>query len=251
MKKLYTLFACALLSSPSVFAQRLVDLEVTVVTPATNATITSGTQFSTRFIVKNVGTTTLKTSDSVIYAYTLDGAGLDLTGSGQTTVYFRTGKQLAQNDTIIVDRNLTFTFPASLNGPHQFGALATILNTSVDSAIDNMTSNNTDTNTVIFGSGTTAVNELQASLVNNGVLSAYPNPASDNLNLKVKLDATSNVIVRIVDITGKVIYVENKGTIMKGEHVFNILLKGMTQGYYFYQVVIDNETFSDKVFIKG
>ncbi|KAK6023640.1 hypothetical protein OSTOST_10562 [Ostertagia ostertagi] len=54
MKKLYTLLAGALLVSAAANAQRLVDISATMVAPAANATITSGTAFASSIVIKNL-----------------------------------------------------------------------------------------------------------------------------------------------------------------------------------------------------
>ena len=248
MKRILTLFAIVFFESVAL-AQRPVDLKVTLKSPATNSTITSGTQFPIQFIVENVGDTVLKVSDSVVYFFIIDGNALDLTGSGQTTVFFRTGKRLAKTDTMVIGTNLSMTFPSSFNGLHEVGVGILVVNRSVDSARDKSLMNNIDTNNVNFGGGTTSAGDLQASVVKNSV-NAYPNPATDHINMKVKLDGATEVAIRLVDIQGRVVYTENKGKVLKGEHVFDMPLKGFTEGYYFYQVVVGNETFSDKIFVK-
>ncbi|HTN47668.1 MAG TPA: T9SS type A sorting domain-containing protein [Flavipsychrobacter sp.] len=251
MKKLYAVMALALLGSTSAFSQRLIDLQVTMTAPAASTTITSGTQFATAFVVRNVGTTTLKTSDSIAFVYSIDGSGLDFNGSGSPTVFFRTGKQMATNDTIMINQNLTLTFNSSVNGPHAFGMVVTVLNRSVDSARDNVTTNNMVANNVTFSGGTTtSVNDIQASIVTNQLLAVYPNPATDLLNAKINLGASGSVTFKLMDLMGRTVYFEDKGKMSKGEHTLQIPLKNMSTGYYFYQVMMGADVTTEKIYIK-
>lgn len=250
MKTLYSVLALALLGSTSAFSQRLIDLQVTMTAPAASTTITSGTQFATAFVVRNVGTTTLKASDSIAFVYAVDGSGLDFNGSGSATVFFRAGKQMATNDTIMINQNLTLTFNSSANGAHTFGMAVTVLNRSVDSARDNITTNNVVANNVTFSSTTTSVNDIQASIVTNQLLAVYPNPATDLLNTEISLGAAGNVTFKLMDLMGRTVYFEDKGKMSKGEHTLQIPLKNMSTGYYFYQVMMGADVTTEKIYVK-
>ena len=150
MKKLYTLIALALGLATISNAQRLVNLQAEMTAPLANATVTAGQTFNTNFVVRNVGTTVFKTTDTLLYGYAIDGNLLNFNGS---TTFFRTGRVLNPNDTMQVNRSFSINFPSSSNGAHLYCAVIAVMNRSVDSAKDNITGNNDSCRTVTFAGG--------------------------------------------------------------------------------------------------
>jgi len=79
----------------------------------------------------------------------------------------------------------------------------------------------------------------------------YPNPTNDNTTLSYELTNSSEVSLKIIDITGKVIMNNNYGVQAKGAHyiVISANEQGMNNGIYFYTLNIDNSNFSGKLMI--
>ncbi|HTN44750.1 MAG TPA: T9SS type A sorting domain-containing protein [Flavipsychrobacter sp.] len=242
----------ALCATTSAYGQRLIDLEFKLTAPTPNTTVNSNVAFTTGFTVKNVGTTTLKATDSIAWFYTLDGKAEDYDNDGQPDVFVSTGTQLAPNATITgPSYSITYTIPASLNGTtHQYGIGGIVLNRSLDSAKDNNIANNTSSNPIIFGTGTSSVSEVKGSIVKNRVLSVYPNPAVTEVHAKIDLGATNYVSYRLTDITGRTVVSGDKDRLSKGEHVIRIALPDLMPGLYFFHVVVGDAIIStDKLYI--
>ena len=74
-----------------------------------------------------------------------------------------------------------------------------------------------------------------------GMLSVYPNPAQSNLNMDLNLNEGGNVVVKVVDVTGRTVLTENKGTLNAGEHRLNINTSSLENGVYIYQLMVNSE----------
>ncbi len=247
MKKIYSVLALAVGLSVSSQAQRLVDLQVTMSAPTTNATVTSGQSFNTTFVVKNVGSVSLKTTDTVLYGFAVDNSLLQFNNGGQTfTAFGRSGKALAQNDTMMFNISLTITFASTLNGTHNFCVVAVPSNHSADSVRDNITNNNQGCANVNFVGGTTGINDLSATLNESAVTNVYPNPATTQVAFDVHMDGNDNVSLRIFDLTGRVVYEENKGRFTRGNHSITVNTANYVPGLYFYQVQMGEKVSTGK-----
>jgi len=75
----------------------------------------------------------------------------------------------------------------------------------------------------------------------------YPNPTQGEYNLSFK--ATGNVVVRLVDIQGKLIFEDDKG-IMTGPTIINYNMNDYESGIYFLELTNGSETNNIKVIKK-
>lgn len=62
-------------------------------------------------------------------------------------------------------------------------------------------------------------------------LSVYPNPTQENINLKLFLSQPENGVIRIYDVTGRIVY-EQKLNAHRGFQISNISLPALTDGIY-------------------
>lgn len=85
---------------------------------------------------------------------------------------------------------------------------------------------------VIIGNKVNQVLNSTAELKNDGSFKLFPNPASDNVDLQYVLKASSAVSITVYDITGKVVYTENKGTQSTGLNSATINTSLFSKGYY-------------------
>lgn len=99
-----------------------------------------------------------------------------------------------------------------------------------------------DTATVIYGTGVTnacdttnGINNVKAGTIG---LNVYPNPVSDNnINLDFTIDHNSaNTEIRVNDMTGRTVLVQNIGNIAAGDHSVRINVSSLTAGNYFIQL---------------
>jgi len=243
MKKIYTLLAAALCFGTAANAQRIIDLQTTMSSPAAGSTITSGNTITVNSVVKNLSSQMLKTTDTVLYGFTVDGSLLSF---GGTTTFYKTGKQLNQNDTLQINASFSINFPSSANGAHTFCVLAIPYNKSADSVKDNVTTNNSGCAAVTFAGGTAGVENITAEIAANTVGRTYPNPASSEVNLDLNLGGNNDVTVQVYDLTGRVVMSEDKGYMSKGNHTLKINTAALVKGMYIYRVNIGTETSTGK-----
>ncbi len=74
-----------------------------------------------------------------------------------------------------------------------------------------------------------------------------PNPVTDNINIRISSDATTNGGIRIINASGQTIYQQSE-RLVKGENLFMInKLQNLAKGIYTVQVVIDGDIFSTRL----
>jgi hypothetical protein len=82
-------------------------------------------------------------------------------------------------------------------------------------------------------SGILGVNDIQSSLESFIV---YPNPASDVLNVNLKLTSSANPIAQIYNFSGQLVYSENFG-LSKGENQIKLNVSTLTTGMYTLRII--------------
>jgi hypothetical protein len=90
------------------------------------------------------------------------------------------------------------------------------------------------------------VNEL----VNVEKLVAYPNPVKDILNLRFELKADKNVVVNLIDITGKQLSTLDFGQLSKGIYNQTFNTTNFGSGIYFIEFVIDGEKMVERFVVQ-
>ncbi len=79
--------------------------------------------------------------------------------------------------------------------------------------------------------------DIQENYINNLIMNMYPNPVTENATVQYSLkNNASNVIVRILDITGKEIFVFNQGAQNAGNHQIQFDASQMAPGTYLYVI---------------
>lgn len=252
MKKLFTLFSAATLLVTAANAQRNIDLESTI-TDITPDTVGLNESFSVYGVLKNVGAQPLKTTDSIFFGWTIGGSGIDFTGSGQATVYYRTGISLNVGDTVHVKRtNISFTGYASgvADSTKDFClVLLPIINRGVDAAVDPNTSNNTGCHNLTLKAQNTSVGDYAIETASAHRVGLYPNPAKSMTRLELDMQSNSTAILRIFDITGKMVYENDYGRLSKGHHEFAIPVNHLQEGVYLYRVDMEGQSENGKLSI--
>jgi hypothetical protein len=78
-------------------------------------------------------------------------------------------------------------------------------------------------------------------LLNN--VQVYPNPVTDQINLKYDLSRYSNVTIKIMDVLGNDIITLFSQRLEPGEKVYNYSLNSkLTRGFYFIRIVAGTES---------
>ena len=85
--------------------------------------------------------------------------------------------------------------------------------------------------------------------VNFSSLSVYPNPTSNLLNVSFELEDTQAFEVKLISVTGKVVYHESKEN-FSGHYVNTIDLSNMSKGVYFLNLSNETGAVNKKVIVK-
>ena len=88
-----------------------------------------------------------------------------------------------------------------------------------------------------------------ASIGDNAVR-FYPNPAVDNATMELTIGKAGKTTVYIYDITGKVVYTENLGTLAEGVHTHTINCQTLPHGMYLVNVVVGSQKATSKLIVR-
>ncbi len=81
-------------------------------------------------------------------------------------------------------------------------------------------------------------------------LNLFPNPAGDNTQLNFQLSSETEVTINVNDVTGKLVYSENKGTLAYGRHFATINTAALANGFYTIAVQTKNGTSTTKLIVQ-
>lgn len=81
-------------------------------------------------------------------------------------------------------------------------------------------------------------------------LNVFPNPAGDNAQLNFQLTAETEVTINVNDVTGKLVYSENKGSLAHGRHFATINTAALANGFYTIAVQTKNGTSTTKLIVQ-
>ncbi|MDQ3108604.1 MAG: T9SS type A sorting domain-containing protein [Bacteroidota bacterium] len=89
----------------------------------------------------------------------------------------------------------------------------------------------------IFSTNITSINDIVTVHEQSAALSIqtniYPNPASDEVNIKFALPVNGDMEILLLDELGRTVRVISKGKRMKGEYTERVSLSGLTGGVYY------------------
>jgi hypothetical protein len=91
------------------------------------------------------------------------------------------------------------------------------------------------------------VNKVENLALTN--LNIYPNPATTKANLEFELPKSDKIQIEIIDLLGKQVHFEDKGSLPAGVYNFPLNLDHFSQGIYFLTIRSDDQIKSIK-FIK-
>lgn len=77
----------------------------------------------------------------------------------------------------------------------------------------------------------------------------YPNPFNPTTSFTVDMLETSEAIVKVYDLVGKVVKTLHEGTLTKGEHTFSFDGSGLTSGIYFYEIKASSSSIVKKMIL--
>jgi hypothetical protein len=247
MKKIFTLIAAACCFSTALQAQvaRDINMESTLISVSPNK-VGVGENFVVKGVLKYVGTTPTKITDTVIYGMSYNGGLLNINGN---SVFGKTPKVLNPNDTFQVNWTLSWSsYSSHADSTKDFCLLVAIQNRSNDSARDKSTTNNTSCVPHTRKANPVGVEEVIIAS-QPGKVGIYPNPAKNDVSVRIEMDHNSDVAVKVYDLTGRLVINETKGTLAKGEHNIKLNTATLSNGIYMYQVVMGDDVQSGKITI--
>jgi hypothetical protein len=80
-------------------------------------------------------------------------------------------------------------------------------------------------------------------------ISVYPNPATDIVNVSINLSQISDVVVDIVDVTGKVVSTMAVNQLAAGEQKIPVAVENLSRGTYMAEIFVNGSRFREKVVI--
>jgi hypothetical protein len=81
-------------------------------------------------------------------------------------------------------------------------------------------------------------------------LNVFPNPADDHAQLNFQLTTETEVTITVCDVTGKLVYSENKGKLQQGRHFATINTATLSKGFYTVGVQTANSRNTTKLIVK-
>lgn len=81
-------------------------------------------------------------------------------------------------------------------------------------------------------------------------LNVFPNPAVESAQINFQLATETEVAITLADLTGKIIYSENKGSMVAGRHFATINTSTLAKGFYTIAVKTNNSTNTTKLIVK-
>lgn len=244
-KRILLLTAAMALFAFNSLAQRMIDVETTLITPKHGDIITDKSPFQITFRVKNGGPDTIKAQDSLLVGLTLDGTTIG--GTTQLLVF---------NSKINPDSSITVNYPSGFalnfgpqgHGTRTFCAFAIVFNRSQDSIADNNQVNNNGCASVTLQGGDPAsigeINNLVATEI-----TTYPNPATNLVNVSFRLEKNEPVVIKLSDIQGKVVSTVQENNIPLGEFKTSFDVSSLKNGVYFVEIKVGNHSKVEKIIV--
>jgi hypothetical protein len=78
----------------------------------------------------------------------------------------------------------------------------------------------------------------------------YPNPATNMVNIPVSMKNSAGVTVKVVDVMGKTVTVENNTMLPAGQNLLSLSVNNLTKGIYFCQVTANGQTVNKKIVVQ-
>jgi hypothetical protein len=85
------------------------------------------------------------------------------------------------------------------------------------------------------------------NIYDNQILSTYPNPCADKLNIEFNRDNITSVKIRIYNESGQLIKLIDKGDIPSGKQLVELDLSRINNGLYFVNITFDSESITRKI----
>lgn len=87
------------------------------------------------------------------------------------------------------------------------------------------------------------------SIVQNTNLTIYPNPATDYTNISFNLNQRTNTFIKVYDLSGKIIYSEDIGSLEKGKNIHKLQFGKLQKGTYIIKLDAGKNSSSGKFLV--
>ena len=78
----------------------------------------------------------------------------------------------------------------------------------------------------------------------------YPNPAVDRSNMEITVAKAGKAVIRIYDLSGKLVYSESLGTLSEGVHTRVVDCQALPHGMYLVNVVVGSQRATSKLVVR-
>ncbi len=125
-----------------------------------------------------------------------------------------------------------------------------IFNTDVTPGLAWSNDHGWQTNNAIYGAFAYPVGIGDMHDDNGIAVGIFPNPVENIANIKITLKHTSDIHIRITDLTGKKVKEINYGTVPPGVSNVNLDVAELSAGIYFYTVMTGSQTITGKIVVR-
>lgn len=228
-------------------AQRIVNLSVAITNPTNNQNVIEMQPFTVDILVKNVGTTPVKITDSFALYLLLNGSPFQFVVNGQLSPFKPYDTHpLNPNDSFTISMQQVFTSSIPLG--HSTLCIKILpYNGSADSVKDTLVVNNTSCVVVNIQDSSVGIAQLGGGNLSN-TISTYPNPAKSAVHFNLFLQETGSVAINIYDISGRLVKT-SLSTQFKGESSIKMDMSDLTPGIYYYNAVLAGTPYNGKILI--
>lgn len=243
MKRIYLFILLLTISVGTSYAHRNADIQVSLTSPTASTILTPGGSFSVKAVIKNAGPDSIKyAGDSILWYMSIQNSLVNLTIGSQTgTVWLRYNKPLKTNDTFQINfNNLTPTgYTSAADSMREFCFYAYPKGPASDTFKDANTANNKACVTFLWKK-TVGIENVAGQGYHK--VKVYPNPARETMNIGFDvIGSTSAVTVKVMDATGRVVSVQDKGEMNPGSHTVQVDTRNLPGGVYVYELFIGND----------
>ncbi|MFT5820269.1 MAG: hypothetical protein ACI8ZM_001508 [Crocinitomix sp.] len=100
------------------------------------------------------------------------------------------------------------------------------------------------------GKSTAGTVGIEEDVANTFAITAYPNPASDFINLTVELQEASSVSIEVVNMLGAVVSIIETQNLANGTHYNELDLSNLTEGVYFVKTTVNETVDMQKIIVQ-
>ena len=252
MKRFYLLTTLLIGLSTSAFAQRYIDLEVSVAYPQ-NVTVISidendGNQSAAAagndFIctVKNNGPDDCVGDDSIVVR-TWWNTQLQFISTNISTGPLKNGESKTFSfDNIVL--NYTAAIPKSGSAMHKACDSAFLVDFDYEAIEDKKTDNNAPCSNITFNYWYLNIDNVVAD---NKPMTVFPNPATSVLNVLHTFRNTQSADIVVRDMMGRIVHSRNLGKNLDGEQLFKIDISSIPAGNYIVELLMDSKKQTNKL----